>query len=118
MTSMTSTIDILDDIQKAMNEIGELWPLLSDHNPEEAAQRKNLLAQRRVLQEQYDEIMDNALNIETEQLIEVVLKLREATAQAKEAKNSLDSVIEKIKKVSSAIEKITKAVDAVGSVLV
>jgi glucose-6-phosphate isomerase len=117
MTEATNTIDMLDDIQKLMNEIGELWPLLSEQNTVEAEQRKQLLANRRAFQEKYDEIMDGALANGSESLNVVILKLREAAKQSKEAKEDIDAVMDKIKKVNSAIDQSSKALTSLGSIL-
>lgn len=118
MTEATSTIDMLDDIQKLMNEIGELWPLLSEQNTIEAEQRRKLLANRRALQEKYDEIMDGALDNGSEPLNAVILKLREAAKQSKDAKESIDAVMDKIRKVNSAIDQSSKALESLGSILI
>ncbi|MGH1461126.1 MAG: hypothetical protein ACRBB6_03730 [Neptuniibacter sp.] len=108
---------LLAEIQHAITAINNVWPLLDRKDPVEFKKRQKLLAEKRKLVDQFDEVLDDLMNDTPDEITAALADLQAATTKAKEAKESIENDIAKIEKVTNAITKAVKAVSSVAAVL-
>ena len=109
---------LLTHIQQAIDSLNNVWPLLDRANPDEFKKRQKLLAEKRKLLDQYDEVLDDLLAGTSDDMAEALAQLQRASEQAKHAKTSIQQNTEKVEHVTALINQAVKAVNSVAKVLI
>ncbi len=101
----------LSELNKTINALNNLWPLL------EGEERELVLESRKNLNEKASALAHKTLLEGVPELNGAISQLNLTTQAAKDAKDSIDNVVERINKVSDTIEKATIAVGKVASLI-
>ena len=101
----------LSELNKAINALNDLWPLL------EGDEKSDLLRERDKLNIQAKALARKALLENTPELTAAIDQLNLLTQTAKDAKKSIDDVSKRINKVAKTIEKASAAAVKVAKLL-
>lgn len=101
----------LSELNKAINALNDLWPLL------EGDERQKILKERNSLNEQASELAHKTLSEGMPELNAAVEQLKQVTQSAKDAKNSINQTAAGIHKVGDTVEKAASAVGKVAALL-
>jgi len=97
----------LSELNKTINALNDLWPLLKGE------ERESVLENRNSLNEKASALAHKTLLEGVPELNDAIIQLYLATQAAKDAKNSIDDVAARIVKVADTIEKTTAAIGKV-----
>ena len=117
-TSRADKEALVAELQKAITALNSVWPLLDRKDSQQAAQRQQLMGERRQLNNQLDRVLDELLDQPGTKLAAALQELQQASQRADEAKQAIDQQLELQGKVADVIAQAGKAVAAVASVFV
>ena len=101
----------LSELNKAINSLNDLWPLLIGEEMESVLREKNKL------NDKASELAHKSLLEGVPELSDAIEQLKLVTQSANDAKESIDQVAERINKVADTIEKTASAVVKVASLI-
>ena len=101
----------LSELNKAINALNDLWPLL------EGKERESVLRERNNLNDKASELAHKTLLVGVSEVNDAIEQLNKVTQSAKNAKESVDHVAERINKVADTIAKAVLAVAKVASLI-
>src|SRR5690606_7302119 len=101
----------LSELNKAINALNDLWPLL------EGEDREKILNERDSLNEQASELAHKTLLEGVPELTDAVEQLKQVTQSAKDARSFIDQTAIRINKIEDTIGKAALAVGKVAGLL-
>ncbi len=101
----------LPELNKAINALNDLWPLL------EGEERESVLDRRNNLNEKASALAHKTLLEGVPELNDTIIQLNSATQAAKDTKGSIDNVAVRIVKVADTIEKASSAAGKVARLI-
>lgn len=101
----------LSELNKAINALNDVWPLL------EGEERQKILTERNNLNEMASELSYKTLLEEAPELTDAIEQLKKVTQSAKATKASIDHAAERINKVADTTDKAVSAVAKVAALI-
>lgn len=101
----------LSELNKAINALNNLWPLL------EGDEKSKVIEKRNELNGKASDLAHKTLLEGVPELQDAINQLKLVTQSAKDAKESIDDVANRIIKVADTIEKATEAVGKVAGLI-